>query len=346
MATPYYGKSRIASREKIVADKLKKHLESRGVKLDAKYFANYVNAIAYGGYSYTDASNDIYARQQGKEGNISPDQNRADFQKAKPHLFKSIERKSDTGQGPWYEKLGAGKFIQSKTGELAQIKGNKFYTVDGDRELSTSELAKRGLPTRGYLTKGELVEWEKQGIIYGDEVAGDKVADPVTNPIADPVTDPTVDPNAPTDPGILSYEDWLKGAGSSYANAYSDEALAAEYDPFYNRQLGMEDLSKRQATDQLGRNITDTTKFQGESAANSGLFGSGIYQQELNRSLTDLNRGYEQQWGTGEYTPYSQRKFQIEQNKKTAIANAKTTRQQQAWDVYSQQYYPQYANQY
>lgn len=154
----------------------------------------------------------------------------------------------------------------------------------------------------------------------------------------------TTTPTPATNP-VMSYDDWLKSAGSPYANAYSDETLNAYYDPYYNKQLGAEDYQRGLATQQLGVNLADTTKYQGESASDAGLFGSGVYKQELNRSLEDLQKGYQQQWGTGEYTPYSQRKFQIEQDRRLAKEQGRLGRQGQAWDAYSQQYAPLMYNQ-
>jgi hypothetical protein len=140
--------------------------------------------------------------------------------------------------------------------------------------------------------------------------------------------------------GIMNYEDWLKGAGSPYANQYSQEALNAEFDPFYNQQLGGEDYNKQLAQEQLGRTTQDTQRAYGQSFSDRGIYGSGIYQTELSNQLGNLNRGFEQNYGSGQYTPYSMRKQQILENAKIAKASTGLQRQNQAWNVYSQQFYP------
>lgn len=159
---------------------------------------------------------------------------------------------------------------------------------------------------------------------------------------AGPVAPPT-DVSGATS-AIPSYQDFLSGAGSPYANLYSDQTLAQDYNPYYDNQVAAQEYQRQLAQQDLSRGITDITKAEGQSASSRGLFGSGIYQQELNQQLGDLNQNFERNYGVGKYTPYSQRKFEIEQQRKTAIEQARLARQGQAWNAYQQQYYPTLAS--
>jgi len=148
--------------------------------------------------------------------------------------------------------------------------------------------------------------------------------------------------NAPQGP--LGYDDWLKGPGQSYADAYDPVNLEKEYGPYYAQQIGGLNERRAQAETSLTRNTQRTTERFGEQFAEAGLYGSGAYQQELGQAVGDLSRQYEQTWGSGEYTPYSLRLGQIEQDKKEALAGADITRRGQAWNVYERQYVPNYNN--
>lgn len=75
----FYGQSRNLEVEQKVAQELKNYLNKYGVNLDGKYWSNYVNAVAYGGYSYDDAVKDISNRQSGKDGVIHPTYNRKTY---------------------------------------------------------------------------------------------------------------------------------------------------------------------------------------------------------------------------------------------------------------------------
>lgn len=139
---------------------------------------------------------------------------------------------------------------------------------------------------------------------------------------------------------IPTYEDWLNGAGSPYANSYSQEYLNAQYDPFYNQQQGGLDYEKQLAQEQLGRNTQQTQQNYSQSFNDRGLYGSGIYQTEVNKALEGLGRTFNENYGAGQYTPFSQRKSEIEQNRLIAKQQAGLNRQQQAFQAYSTQYYP------
>jgi len=174
----------------------------------------------------------------------------------------------------------------------------------------------------------------------------------VTNPV-NPVSGKPVAPNTPSvnkpvvpeQPKVLSYDEWLRGAGKSYANAYNIANIRAEYDPYYNKRLGGLEQERTLAQQDLTRTSQDYTKSYGETFNEAGLYGSGIYQQELGKTLSDLTRGFEQNYGTGQYTPYSLRKQEVLQQQKEDIAGAELERKNRAFNVYQQQYYPLLANQ-
>lgn len=138
----------------------------------------------------------------------------------------------------------------------------------------------------------------------------------------------------------MTYEEFLRTIGQSYANRFSPESINAAYDPYFNQQLGAEEYQRGLAQQDLAQTQQDTAKQYGEAFSNRGLFGSGIYQTELNRQLSDLGQGFERQYGVGQYTPYSLRKAQIEEQRRVAKAEARLSRENQAWNAYSQQYYP------
>jgi len=174
-----------------------------------------------------------------------------------------------------------------------------------------------------------------------------------------------------------SYDEWLKGIGSEHAGAFSPETIGADYDPYYQKQMGGLDYqrgqalsdrdlalsrmeeNKRLASQEYGIGRERTTENIGIGANEAGLYGSGIYQKELGQQLGDLQRqyegqwganstysrgvedigkSYEDQWGAGEYTPYSLRKFDIEQGKEQYIAGEGINREQQAYDQYLRQF--------
>ena len=192
-------------------------------------------------------------------------------------------------------------------------------------------------------TKQELDYYNKNGYqklvdnLKADPNAGGNFKTSTVTTPGEPGATVEEDPLA----GMLGYDEWLKSAaGSSYANAFSEESINAQFDPYYNKQLGGEDYQKGLAGEQLERNLFNTQKYKGESAADAGLFGSGVYQQELGKSLGDLNRGYQQEYGSGEYTPYSLRKEGILQEQQIAKTDAGINREIQAggaFDRYRQQ---------
>lgn len=140
-----------------------------------------------------------------------------------------------------------------------------------------------------------------------------------------------------------TYEQFLQGAGQSYASNYSDEVLNQQFDPFFNKQLGAEDYQKSLAQQDLNQNLQDAQKATASTYNERGLYGSGQYNEALTRGLDQLNQGFNRQYGSGEYTPYNLRKQEILQNQLAAKAQEKLNRQQQAFNVYQQQYYPQFA---
>lgn len=158
---------------------------------------------------------------------------------------------------------------------------------------------------------------------------------------ANPTT-PATDTPAETAPP--TYDQFLQGAGKPYADNYSDAVLNQQFDPYYNQQLGAEDYSKGLAQQDLNQNIQD---FQKSTASTyndqKGLYGSGMYNEAITRGLDQLNQGFNRQYGAGEYTPYNLRKQEILQNQMTAKAQERLSRQQQSFQVYQQQYMPEYA---
>lgn len=150
---------------------------------------------------------------------------------------------------------------------------------------------------------------------------------------------------SPQEKPVLSYEDWLRGAGLPYANLYSNDVVSQQYDPYFNSLLGAEDYQRGLAQEDLTKSIQNTQNNYDTNFNNAGIFGSGIYQNELQKQLNSLNQNFNRNYGVGQYTPYSQRKQEIEQNKLLAKEQAKLNRQQNAFNVYSQQFYPEVASQ-
>lgn len=167
--------------------------------------------------------------------------------------------------------------------------------------------------------------------------------------------------NLPEQP-IPTFQDFLKGAGSPYADLYSPENLNAQFDPYFQYQQGGLDTQKLQATNdynqtlgRLGQQETqatqDVNRGYSQNFNDRGIYGSGIYQQELGRALSDLGTQYGQRrtdlgtafdrgYGTGEYSSYNQQKRQIEQQQILAKEQAKLGYQNQASNAYFQQYAP------
>lgn len=74
----------------------------------------------------------------------------------------------------------------------------------------------------------------------------------------------------------------------------------------YTRNVARAGYHKGLATEDYGRTRERTGERIGEGAAESGLYGSGVYQKELGEQLGDLQRGYERQW-EGADSEYEQR---------------------------------------
>jgi hypothetical protein len=158
-------------------------------------------------------------------------------------------------------------------------------------------------------------------------------------------TDTSTTNTTPATPVPLaqSYSEWLAGAGASYDPSKQSYSSYDLNDPnsFYGQQLAKEENDKLIAKQNLDTNLADTTKNTGINYNNSGLYGSGIYQQSLDRSLTDLNKGFDQSWGTGAYTPYALRKAQIQESARVAKAGQENTagsNARSAYDMYVQEY--------
>ena len=60
--------------------------------------------------------------------------------------------------------------------------------------------------------------------------------------------------------------------------------------------------------------------------------------EDYQRQEEDVSRQWEREWGTGEYTPYSQRLFELEQEQRVAEEEAYTGREQQAYEMYLRQF--------
>lgn len=155
-----------------------------------------------------------------------------------------------------------------------------------------------------------------------DTVSGKYVLKPQvqqSQPIAPDV------PQAPPD----YYGQFAQSAqGKELAGMYAPDYLSATIDPYYNQQAGGEDYLRDMSKEQLGRNKDITTRNYGrEYNDNRGIYGSGIYQQALGEEIGNLDRTFEQQYGAGQYTPFSQRKAAIEEQRR--IAKAQATQQGQ-----------------
>jgi len=152
-----------------------------------------------------------------------------------------------------------------------------------------------------------------------------------------PLSD-TPTPVASPVPTPLDYNDWLHSPfGQSYNTQVSKKYLNNLYDPIYNKRKEAEEFAGQTADTTLATNVTNETRYQGEDAAERGIFGSGVYQQELGRALTNLKTTHENEWGTGEYTPYSMRLAEIENQRKEAKRDElgrQTGLAQNAWNVY------------
>lgn len=200
-------------------------------------------------------------------------------------------------------------------------------------------------------TRGELKYWENKqrnslitALNKDPKVSAEfkkgwgnisKAVAPVT-PAAAPVA---------TTPAILSRADWLAQNQDQFGLG-NDTALDKEFgldasgnvaiDPnnFYGQQMGTENQNYLNATSDYGTGMDRTKVATGNTFNDRGLFGSGIYQNDLNQQLGDLTTGYNREWGTGPYTPYSLRKQQIIQNARTGRKTEALTRQGQADTAY------------
>jgi hypothetical protein len=174
--------------------------------------------------------------------------------------------------------------------------------------------------------KGQIVVVPGSGIRFKSTALEPKVVG-VNNP-----TPPVQVTPAPIDYNQQYLDQQAQFAGSAQgqqlAGAYSEPYLASTIDPYYNNQQGGEDYLKAGAQAQLGRNIDQTQQNYGQTFNDRGLYGSGVYQTELNKSLEGLNRGFNEQYGSGQYTPFSLRKQAIEQQRQSARIGA--TQQGQA----------------
>ena len=141
-------------------------------------------------------------------------------------------------------------------------------------------------------------------------------------------------------PAIPSYQEFLQGAGSPYASLYSDATLNQDFNPYYGKQAGAEDYNRNLAEQDLGRAQAQTTEALSSTYNQRGIFGSGVYNKTLQNELGQLGQSFQREYGAGEYTPYSLRKAEIEQQRRTAIETARLSRQGQAYNAYQQQFYP------
>jgi hypothetical protein len=237
---------------------------------------------------------------------------------------------------------GVYKEYRDKQTNLAKSQINALYSKYYGRNATQSELDY-------YLKNGvSKLEANIQADNSSKKIAPTPAGQPlVKNPVnpgttASPVTTtpPTTQTAAPPQPKVLTYDEWLKGPGNSYANAFSEGTINAQYDPYYNQLLGGLDYEKTQAQAALGRSTENTRINYGTSYNDAGLYGSGVYQKELGKALDELNRNYSDYYGSGEYTPYSLRKQEILQEQQVAKADAALNRQNQAFNVYQSQYYP------
>lgn len=119
---------------------------------------------------------------------------------------------------------------------------------------------------------------------------------------------------------LPSYEEWLQGAGSPYAAMMDPNQIAAQNAPYYNYKTAAEQWAQGIAQQNLQKNVQNTTQNTGNSFNSRGLFGSGLYQQELGKQLDALNSNFNNTWGTGPYTSYSQRLQNIQEQQRATNA--------------------------
>ena len=116
-----YGQSRNLEAEREVAEELSRALREKGIPLDAKYWSSYVNALAYGGYTLTDALNDITARRRGQEGNIHPGIPRQEFARMRTDLYLGGAEGGESSDGAAPEEDFARLIMEQLFPEQEQI---------------------------------------------------------------------------------------------------------------------------------------------------------------------------------------------------------------------------------
>lgn len=147
-------------------------------------------------------------------------------------------------------------------------------------------------------------------------------------------------------PGIPTYDEFLKGAGSPYASLFSDQTINDQYDPYFNQQQGGLDYQKGNAQQDLTQAQGQTTQNYGQNFNDRGLYGSGIYQQELGKALDGLSQNFNRSFGSSPYSSYSEQKANIEQSRIVDKERAKLQGQNTAFDAYAGQYAPALLNSY
>lgn len=237
----------------------------------------------------------------------------------------------------------AGKTVKDVSNLVLGASDSPFYGTKTTAPISKNQVLNTDALKK--YTKDQVVTDPKTNAIYLKEgvkpIAGTTKTVKTTTPVAAKTTPQPVVPATPP-----TYEDWLKGAGKTYANLFTDATLAADFNPYFQKQQQGLDYEKTQAYGNLDLSLKDYERQTSQSYNdNRGLFGSGVYQQDLQRELANIRRPVDQYYAADPLSPYSQRKFDIEQAQKTAIEQARIQRQGQSFQAYSTQFYPQFLNQ-
>lgn len=127
--------------------------------------------------------------------------------------------------------------------------------------------------------------------------------------------------------------------GDDPNSQHSRQVAGTERD--WQRQYASQDSEYRQRLGDYQKQFN--REYKGEDSASADRIGG--YQQDYQRGLEDIrgsrgdiNRQYERDWGTGEYSTYSKRKFGIEQDRETYVGGERQTREQQGYNQYLRQY--------
>lgn len=156
---------------------------------------------------------------------------------------------------------------------------------------------------------------------------------PAVQPAGEPLPQNNVQP-------LQSFDEWLKTGGAPFAAMMDLNTIQQQNAPYYNYQTAAENWAQGIAQQNLQRNIQNTTQNTGNAFNSRGIYGSGMYQQELGKQLDTLNTNFDNTWGTGPYTSYSQRLQNIQQQQQQTNANQQLDAATRAQNAFYGQYGP------